>query len=109
MYLVINDIKQLVKPIREQLERDCIDEGYFEPNERVTSPPFCESISEKVTELLVANGYDAVRVVGTFANSGLHCWTTVGNLVVDVTVDQFGERYPQILVEPIANYSQYKS
>jgi hypothetical protein len=56
--------------------------------------------------MLRTRGVCATVVRGYFDGHD-HFWTEVGDLIADVTVDQFGEYLPQVLIGTYKEWPQY--
>lgn len=63
---------------------------------------WCDYTSEMLNAYLKSKGYANFNVVTAFKLRGsrkCHVWLTDGNLVIDITADQFGKRkYPKVLI-----------
>ena len=126
--LIHDQILTVVQPVRDEIEqltkdeyqeyldyyinREKEDPAYYEDRisgkTRICSPPHCQIYAEKIMELLQKHGFNAKYIQATLKGK-LHAWAEIGgDIIVDITADQFGEEFPPIVIGPYKEWPQYK-
>lgn len=107
-------ILAVVRPIRKTMERRIVecDEQVMLRKGRIRAIGQCDLYATEVTLALVLAGIQATTVVGHFYDDlnkkcAIHFWTECNKWIVDITVDQFGQYLPGVLVGRYEDYPQY--
>ena len=104
-------VAETYRKMKESLWRQDRVDARLPPKERLCAGGCCDCAAEDVAERMIQAGIpgQSVRIVrGEFRRHD-HWWTELdGSIIIDTTVDQFGDHLPRVLVGTYDDYPDYR-